>query len=627
MSQNNDVSQFGFFQRLKIRSKLISIISLIIVVSLSGMIFLATYFFKKDTKVRIEELDHKLSEIISLKVRADFLAVVEKMNIMGTTMLQSFSSQGQKNLFLDLFFRNDKDFIYLVISGRDGDKLSLRNSIYNRAFLTDNQMKPEDLEEAVRSNVSMFIRSFADEAVVHNVSDRFKMPVIAVSFPFQRAGERVNTIIVGFMKLDRFLQAFKSSGYIETYMVNNLGDIIAHSDSKIVLSKGSYINIPIVQMMLKSHQENAFKRYKDQEGNYHLGSFKKVGFAGVGVIATVPEEKAMAEVFRIQRRNIMIMVIVLNLAILIVYFFGKTLTTPIIRLVDATREIEKGNFHVGIVPASGDEIGDLTSSFVAMGKGLEEREKLKETFGKFVNKEIAEQVLKGEIKLGGERKNVAVFFSDIRSFTAISEKLQPEEVVEFLNQYMTRMVNCVNDTFGVVDKYIGDAIMAVWGAPVSRGNDTENAVNGALMMRKALMEFNRGRGGDKKPIIKIGCGINTGPVLAGQIGSEDRMEYTVIGDAVNLASRIESLNKPFGTDILISTDSYEKVKGIFRVEPMQKIKVKGKTDPQQIFAVLGRLDDTTAPRSLEDLRMLLGIEMKGKPAEDVGEEVKYEIIE
>ena len=192
---------------------------------------------------------------------------------------------------------------------------------------------------------------------------------------------------------------------------------------------------------------------------------------------------------------------------------------------------------------------------------------------------------------------------------------------------MTRMVDCVNATNGVVDKFIGDAIMAVWGAPVSYGNDTENAINGALMMRQQLLEFNRGRGGDKKPVIRIGCGINTGPVLAGQIGSEERMEYTVIGDTVNLASRIESLNKPFGTDILISQDTYSIVKGIYRVEPMQKIKVKGKAEPLQIYAVLGRMDDPAAPKSLDELRRLLGIDMKGKPEVPAEAEIKYEILE
>jgi len=265
-----------------------------------------------------------------------------------------------------------------------------------------------------------------------------------------------------------------------------------------------------------------------------------------------------------------------------------------------------------------------------MGQGLEEREKIKDAFGKFVNKEIAERVLRGEVALGGERKEVAIFFSDIRNFTSISEKLEPEEVVEFLNEYMTRMVNCVNGTRGVVDKFMGDAIMAVWGAPVSTGNDTEHAIDAALAMRRELLNFNAGRGGDKKPVINIGCGINTGSVLAGQIGSEERMEYTVIGDAVNLASRIESLNKPFGTDILISEDSYRLVKEIYQVVPMQKITVKGKADPQQIFAVLGRKDDTSAPKTIDELRTILGSKeqpFRRRRDDPPEEDVKYEILE
>jgi len=320
---------------------------------------------------------------------------------------------------------------------------------------------------------------------------------------------------------------------------------------------------------------------------------------------------------------------VLTIVVLIVFFFGQSITTPIIRLVGATKRIKEGQYRVNIKPVSRDEIGELTASFIEMGKGLEEREKMKDAFGKFVNKEIAEQVLKGELKLGGERKNAVVFFSDIRSFTAISERLEPEEVVEFLNEYMTRMVQCVNATFGVVDKFIGDAIMAIWGTPLSHGNDTENAVNAALMMRRELIEYNKDRGGERKPIIRIGCGINSGPVLAGQIGSNDRMEYTVIGDTVNLASRVEALNKPFGTDILVTEESFDAVREIFRVEPMQKIKVKGKEEPQQIFAVLGRIDDPESPKTLDELRILLGIETRGPVTELISEkeEVKYEIIE
>ena len=153
------------------------------------------------------------------------------------------------------------------------------------------------------------------------------------------------------------------------------------------------------------------------------------------------------------------MIVVLMLSVLFVYFYANSLTNPILKLVDASHEVELGNYHLNLPVGAHDEIGILTNSFNSMTKGLDEREKMKSAFSKFVNKDIAEMAMKGEIKLGGERKYCAIFFSDIRSFTSISEKLEPEEVVEFLNQYMTEMVKCVNNTHGIVDKFIGDAIM------------------------------------------------------------------------------------------------------------------------------------------------------------------------
>jgi adenylate cyclase len=428
------------------------------------------------------------------------------------------------------------------------------------------------------------------------------------------------------------LKAFQTAGIVKPFMVNDRGDIIAHSDGSIVLSGGNLAKLPIVDRMMKSTIDNGQSRYSDENGVFFLASFKKIDQYGCGVVSSVDERTAYQEVYNIQRRNIYLMIIMLSTAILIVFFFGRSITTPIIRLVAATKQIIQGNYRVNIRPTTRDEIGELTFSFIEMGKGLEEREKIKSAFGKFVNKEIAEAAMRDELRLGGERKNVAIFFSDIRSFTSISENLEPEQVVEFLNDYMTRMVKCVEENHGVVDKFIGDAIMAIWGTPLSSGNDTENAINSALQMRKELVLFNRDRGGPGKPFIKIGCGINSGPVLAGQIGSEDRMEYTVIGDAVNLASRIEALNKPFGTDILISEDAFAQVRDIFAVEKMQTIKVKGKEAPQQIFAVLGRLDDPSRIKTMDELRDMLGMEPQpfsrrssDRDTTEEGEQ-KYEII-
>ncbi|MBN2079216.1 MAG: HAMP domain-containing protein [Spirochaetes bacterium] len=614
-----------FLYTMTIRSKLIAIISLIIVASLTGMILLATFFFKSDNRIRVNELNLKIAELTSMKIETDIVALAERLNMIGNTMIRGFP---EKAYFTGLFFENDPNMIYVGIAKKAGAAFRFDNAIFNRTYFADNRLTMAGMNRIHGENGSLFDEAFNNEVSVQNVSKSFGSPVLAIALPFQKyPNGGVASILVGYLKMNLLLRAFQSRDIFETFMVNGRGDVIAHPESGIVLSHVSYRNDPIVMQMLKSRIDNGQRRYRDEDGVYRIGSFKKIGIGGMGVISTVSEERAFKSVYRIQRRNILIMIIVLTLAVCVVYFFSKTISGPIVRLFEATKEIERGNFRVDVVPVSGDEIGELTKSFVSMGRGLEEREMLKETFGKFVNKEIAEQVLRGEIRLGGERKTATIFFSDIRSFTAISESLEPEEVVEFLNQYMTRMVQCVNETMGVVDKFIGDAIMAVWGAPMSHGNDAENALNGALMMRKELMEFNRDRGGERRPVITIGCGINTGPVLAGQIGSEERMEYTVIGDTVNLASRIEALNKPFGTDILISQDTRDIVKDLFLLEPMKKIKVKGKKEPQQIYAVLGRAGDSLAPRNVADLRRMLGTKETAAARGSDDEEVKYEILE
>jgi adenylate cyclase len=413
---------------------------------------------------------------------------------------------------------------------------------------------------------------------------------------------------------------------IKTYLVNQKGDVVAHYDLSVVQSNSNYADNPIVKAKIKSQKQEKTKQieYKDKNGLEYIGAFRKIEYGNCSVIAFAEKKIIFAAVNRILRRNFFLMMIVLSVVILVVYYFAKSITSPIIRLVGATNKIKEGDYDINIKVASRDEIGELTSSFIEMGEGLAEREKIKTAFGKFVNPELAEMVLKNEITLGGETKKAVILFSDIRSFTAISEKMDPAEVVEFLNEYMTAMVACIEKTNGIVDKFIGDAIMAVWGVPVSKGNDIVNSVNGALMMREALKEFNKERGTEDKPLIKIGCGINAGQVLAGQIGSENRMEYTVIGDAVNLASRIEALNKPFGTDILISEDTHNQCKDIFNVKEMAPIKVKGKAKRQLIYAILGRKDDKNSPQTIEELRKLLGT--KEGNIKNLEREEKYEIL-
>jgi adenylate cyclase len=593
------------------------------------MIFIANYWFRDTIEKQSQVSSLELVMKTSLKIDSDVNAILEKGGLVASAILGEMGKK-EKDSFKDLFFSKGGDLVFAGVLVREsGDNLKIREGVYNEQFFSENGIDTDAVQRAIAADAQNFGRSFSYQNEARNATPFFGQPVIALSVPYSKKSQSAaDSILVVFVKADKFMTLVSSSSgsLNKVFIVNGAGEVLAHHDASLAKVKTNLINLPVVGAMLKSGNPNGQTTYT-YEGKRYLGSFSKIAFADIGVVSVIESKAAFREADRIRTRNLMVAAIVLSLAILIVYFFSKTLTNPVRRLVGATSQIENGNFVVDIVPTTTDEIGQLTSSFVRMGNGLAEREKLKDAFGKFVNKEIAEKILKGEIRLGGERKTAAIFFSDIRSFTSISEALEPEEVVEFLNQYMTRMVNCVNDTKGVVDKFIGDAIMAVWGTPVSYGNDTENAVNGALLMRESLREFNNGRGGPKKPVIKIGCGINTGPVLAGQIGSQDKMEYTVIGDAVNLASRIESLNKPFGTDILISEDSYALVKDIFDVHPMEKIMVKGKTQPQQIYAVLSRKDDSGGFKSIKELRKYLGTtDEKMKGFDPDAEEKKYEII-
>ncbi|MCZ8155022.1 MAG: HAMP domain-containing protein [Leptospira sp.] len=583
-----------------IRFKLLLIISFVLLVSVSGVIFLASYFFRKDSEVRVKENNIKINDILALKVKSDLQSIRQDVHIISGSIIRNpkVAQSVAKELF-DV----DQSFILVGAYGQGGQP---KFEVLNEEFLQNFDYQKSEIQNLMGTIKDKVKKAYSGSTVIWNASPYFRHPMLCLAFPLSETKD-TGTILITLVKLDRLLNAFQTSGTVETFLIGDDGSVLAHPDAKIVLSGSKLNDLPIVERMKKSLVDNGQFRYEDKEGKYFLGSFKKLGIGGVGVISQVEEDRIFAEVNNIQKRNMYLLVISLAIAFIMVYIFAKSLSTPILALVNAARMIQAGQFRLNLKATTRDEIGVLTRSFVSMGKGLEEREKLKDSFGKFVNTDIAELAAKGELAIGGERKNCAVFFSDIRSFTAISEKLEPEDVVEFLNQYMSEMVTCVKETGGIVDKFIGDAIMATWGAIRSSGNDSIDAVEASVRMRERLLIFNKGRGSVKKPIIRIGCGINTGYVIAGQIGSSDKMEYTVIGDTVNLASRVESLNKESGTDILISEYTYADVKDKFHTVSMGEIKVKGKVKAQKIYAVLGRKGDPKCPKTLADLRKLVGI--------------------
>ena len=216
------------------------------------------------------------------------------------------------------------------------------------------------------------------------------------------------------------------------------------------------------------------------------------------------------------------------------------------------------------------------------------KEKVKSAMGKYMSQDVMKRVVQDidNLGLGGKRANVTVLFSDIRGFTSMSEQMTPQQVSEILNEYFTEMEPIITQYNGIINKFIGDAVMAIFGEPIQDKNHASNAVKCAYGMLQKVKELQKKWAQEGKPKIEIGVGIATGEVFVGNIGSINRMEYTVIGDTVNLASRLEGYNKTYKTKLLISPATYEEVKGIVDVIKISDVQIRGKANKMDIYEVL-----------------------------------------
>ena len=299
---------------------------------------------------------------------------------------------------------------------------------------------------------------------------------------------------------------------------------------------------------------------------------------------------------QISKSVIFVSALLLVIAFAITISLSKLILNPLSRLKKAAERIKNGDYKTRAGVVTADEFGILADSFNDMADSLAEKEFMRDTFGKVVDPEVRDYLMKENFleggALGGETRRVSVLFCDIRSFTAMSEKLEAAEVVSLLNRYFTALGKCITAHHGIINKYIGDAIMAIFGAPVQSANSAKDAFEAALDMRKALVEVNKIFAADGFPILRFGIGIHTGPVFAGTIGAENRMEYTVIGDTVNTASRLESLCKTYETDLLLSEASAAEIaeggNGI-KLNFVADAQIRGKEEPMKVFTFKSNL--------------------------------------
>jgi adenylate cyclase len=271
------------------------------------------------------------------------------------------------------------------------------------------------------------------------------------------------------------------------------------------------------------------------------------------------------------------------------FLVSNNLTNPLAEITRVLQGVRNGQFENRVRVTSSDEIGYTGDVINEMNEGLKERDLLKDTFGKYVAKEVRDEVLSGRIPLDGEKKEVTVLFADLRNFTPMTENNDPKLVVKIMNSYFMEMAEAIKDNQGLVLQFIGDEIYAVFGAPIFRSDHPVKAFRAGLEMKHRLVGLNKKFKERGWPGVKHGIGIHTGDALAANIGSPDRLSYLLVGDTVNLASRLQSLTKEVGAEMIISEDTFTRLSnaehGAIKLTKIPAITVKGKSQSIDIYTV------------------------------------------
>jgi len=320
------------------------------------------------------------------------------------------------------------------------------------------------------------------------------------------------------------------------------------------------------------------------------------------------------DIDRITTQTIVFSIVSTLLAALLLFILSSTLTRPLNHVVDTMKEIIlSGDLDRSVPIKFNDEIGQLAQTFNLMVKELNKAQKniknyalkavlaqknemkIRNIFQKYVPQDLIDQFFKNpESMLVGDTRKLSILFSDIRSFTTISENMKPDELVHSLNDYFSVMVDLILQRNGIVDKYIGDAIMAFYGAPVAHQDDALQSVHSALDMMREVKDFNHRQVQNGRPEFRIGIGINYGDVTVGNIGTDKKMDYTVIGDSVNLASRLEGLTKEYKTELVISEFLQKEIEGSLMTRLLDVVAVKGKKSGVKIYTVADKLEGNQA---------------------------------
>ena len=404
-----------------------------------------------------------------------------------------------------------------------------------------------------------------------------------VLVPVQAGSEVIAWLLIGF-RIDReFASDLKRLTGSDLLFLSENGDALAGTlpDSA---------HAPIAAALRTTRAHSALRQITIN-GGASLAAFRPL-LTGKDQIATLALVYSLDEKLapsRLAGRYLALVTVgALVVAAAIALVFARSLARPIERLAAHTERIGAGDYETRVAVDRADELGRLAGAMNAMSAGLAERDRVRDLLDKNVSPEVAARLLRDGATLGGEEREVTVLFADLRGFTTLSERLAPPELLALLNRYLDRMSGAIEAHGGVIDKFIGDAIMALFGAPVTQGDAPARAIAAALAMETALAALNAELAAEGRPPLAIGVGINTARVVAGNMGSSRRLNYSVIGDGVNVAARLQALTRvaDYRTSIILSAATRAAAGPAGAASrPLGTVAVKGRSEPVEIFAV------------------------------------------
>ncbi len=380
-------------------------------------------------------------------------------------------------------------------------------------------------------------------------------------------------------------EAVSVEGLVYATIVDNKNQVLADTDNDKIGT--SFEGFPQKENLKQQNGITHFEYTKPPDQHILnltspiLFKDKKLGDVHVGVSLNFIEQVIKEERWRIIGMTLFLVLI----GIVITVGLGLWFSRPILKLVMATREISMGNYGHKVDLSRKDELGNLATAFNKMSDELWVKSLMQDSFGKYVGSEVLEMIMNNPENtwLKGNRSEATVIFTDVRGFTQYAEEKEPEELVEELNQCFEIQTAAILDNGGYIDKFIGDAVLGVFGVPVYHKDHVERAVRAAIDIQVALKEA--GTDNKNRLLNSIGIGLNSGVVVSGNIGSQVKLEYTVVGDSVNVASRLSNLAGP--GDVIISGAIYDQIHNIVAVEALPPQELKGKSEPVKIYKVLG----------------------------------------